>query len=245
MFESVLFPAPFSPRSACTSPAAASKSTPSFATTPGKRFTIPRAATAASGEAAVARPAPLVVCPSTGSRAVSPKAAPAGPLLAGGAPDHALHEPVHPVEAVGAALQHLHPDALRHAQLAVLVVQRARELVERAVLYRLHLRGDRGLRRRRDTGAERRELREAVLDRAVVEPRLPRPVHGGLHALQVVRPPVVDRGGQPRLRRELLGVRVVPDPRDPLGLGVLAGGGRVDVLSEHACARGVEALRSE
>src|SRR5688572_4939302 len=38
MFESVLFPAPFSPSSACTSPTAASKSTPSLATTPGNRF---------------------------------------------------------------------------------------------------------------------------------------------------------------------------------------------------------------
>ena len=41
MFESVLLPAPFSPSSACTSPRAASKSTCSFATTPGKRFVIP------------------------------------------------------------------------------------------------------------------------------------------------------------------------------------------------------------
>ena len=46
MFESVLLPAPFSPRSACTSPTAASKSTPSFATTPGKRLEIPRISTA-------------------------------------------------------------------------------------------------------------------------------------------------------------------------------------------------------
>ena len=48
MFESVLFPAPFSPSSACTSPTAASKSTASFATTPGNRFVIPRMATAAT-----------------------------------------------------------------------------------------------------------------------------------------------------------------------------------------------------
>ena len=41
MFESVVLPAPFSPRSACTSPAAASKLTSSFATTPGNRFVIP------------------------------------------------------------------------------------------------------------------------------------------------------------------------------------------------------------
>ena len=53
MFESVLFPAPFSPSSACTSPTATSRSTSSFATTPGKRFVIPRIATAG---ASVARP---------------------------------------------------------------------------------------------------------------------------------------------------------------------------------------------
>src|SRR6187200_465158 len=41
MFISVDFPAPFSPRSACTSPLRSSKSTPSFATTPGNRFVIP------------------------------------------------------------------------------------------------------------------------------------------------------------------------------------------------------------
>src|SRR5581483_3569659 len=42
MFISVDLPAPFSPRSACTSPARTSKSTPSFAITPGNRFVIPR-----------------------------------------------------------------------------------------------------------------------------------------------------------------------------------------------------------
>ena len=52
MFESVLFPAPFSPSSACTSPTAASKSTASFATTPGNRFVIPRIATAAAPSSA-------------------------------------------------------------------------------------------------------------------------------------------------------------------------------------------------
>src|SRR5919109_428951 len=41
MFMSVDLPAPFSPRSACTSPLASSKSTWSFATTPGNRFVIP------------------------------------------------------------------------------------------------------------------------------------------------------------------------------------------------------------
>ena len=58
MFESVVLPAPFSPRSACTSPDAASKFTPSFATTPGNRFVIPAMRTAEGGEAP-GEPAPL------------------------------------------------------------------------------------------------------------------------------------------------------------------------------------------
>src|ERR1051326_7732162 len=96
MFESVLFPAPFSPSSACTSPAAASNSTPSFAITPGKRLVIPRPP---PGEDGGAPSAPLTI----GSTLASLKR-----LLAGRAPDHALHEPIHPVEAVRAALEHLH-----------------------------------------------------------------------------------------------------------------------------------------
>ena len=39
---SVLLPAPFSPRSVCTSPARTSKSTRSLASTPGNRFVMPR-----------------------------------------------------------------------------------------------------------------------------------------------------------------------------------------------------------
>src|SRR5919201_3491772 len=42
MFISVVLPAPFSPRSACTSPRWTSKPTWSFARTPGNRFVIPR-----------------------------------------------------------------------------------------------------------------------------------------------------------------------------------------------------------
>src|SRR5512145_1891689 len=41
MFMRVDFPAPFSPRSACTSPFTRSKSTWSLATTPGNRFVMP------------------------------------------------------------------------------------------------------------------------------------------------------------------------------------------------------------
>src|SRR5262245_3896557 len=51
MFISVDLPAPFSPSSACTSPRRRSKSTWSFASTPGKRFVMPRSSrTGVSGE---------------------------------------------------------------------------------------------------------------------------------------------------------------------------------------------------
>src|SRR6478735_3016999 len=56
MLDSVVLPAPFSPSSACTSPAAASKSTSSLATTAGNRFVIPRSATAGGGGEARASP---------------------------------------------------------------------------------------------------------------------------------------------------------------------------------------------
>src|SRR5919201_7170898 len=91
MFESVLLPAPFSPSRACTSPAAASKSTRSFATTPGKCFVIPRIETAGTGGA-----------PSAPLRSswvwigVSPTCFDIS--LALGAADHALDEPVHRVQ---------------------------------------------------------------------------------------------------------------------------------------------------
>src|SRR5690242_2226570 len=129
MFESVLLPAPFSPSSACTSPSAASKSTPSFATTPGKLFRIPRMATAAPFGAAVASSSR-----SSCSRmrlARGGAARDGAGLLPLRAADHALHEPVHRVEVLHRELL-----ALRHHQLAGLVVERPRELVERAALDR-------------------------------------------------------------------------------------------------------------
>src|SRR6476661_2568202 len=100
MFESVLFPAPFSPRSACTSPGAASKSIPSFASTPGKRFVIPCIATA--GEAP-GSPAPLAAVSMGG--ACCPKRL-ARRRNVGDGPDHALDEPLHRVQ-VGQHLQAL------------------------------------------------------------------------------------------------------------------------------------------
>src|ERR671939_671070 len=108
MFESVLLPAPFSPSSACTSPTAASKSTASFATTPGKDFVIPRITTAGDGGAP---PAPL--------RSSSASSANRLPLRAA---DPALHEPVHRVEVL-----HRQALPLRHHQLAALVVERPAE----------------------------------------------------------------------------------------------------------------------
>src|SRR5690348_903161 len=120
MFESVLLPAPFSPSSACTSPAATSRSTWSLATTPGNRFVMPWSLTAVmpwSGAGAGLAPAPAIA-------------------LALRAADDSLHEPVDRVQ-----LLHVQLLALRHAQLAALIVQRPRELVEGAVLDRLLLRG--------------------------------------------------------------------------------------------------------
>ena len=95
----------------------------------------------------------------------------------------------------------------------------------------------------RDLRPVRRDAGEAVLDRAVVEARLPGSGNCRLDAAQVVRAPVVGRGGQPLLRRELLRVGVVPDPGDPRLLGEDAGRGAVDVLAEHVGAGGGEGLR--
>src|SRR6478672_12986674 len=153
MFESVVFPAPFSPSSAWTSPAAASKSTWSFATTAGNRFVIPRSATAeGEGGEAGASPPPVV--------------------LALGATDDALDEPGHAGQVL-----HRHALALRDPQLARLVVQRACELVERAVDQRRSLGRNRRLRLRTDLRAVRSEADHLVLEIAVVEVDLPGPVH--------------------------------------------------------------------
>src|SRR2546422_11166656 len=125
MFESVVLPAPFSPSSACTSPSAASKSTWSFATTPGNRFVIPCSSTAGRIGEEVG-----------GEDCVSPPNS-----LALGAADHAFDEPVHRVE-----VRDRHPLALRYAQLALLVVKGTGELVEGSLLQRGHLFRNRPLR---------------------------------------------------------------------------------------------------
>ena len=112
----VVLPAPFSPRSACTSPRATSNETSSFAMTPGNRLVIPRIATAAAPRAAAGR---------VPSRSISARR---GCALALGAPDDPLDEPVDRED-----LLQRHPLALRDAQLAGLVVERPLELVERPV----------------------------------------------------------------------------------------------------------------
>src|SRR5918912_429238 len=117
MFESVVLPAPFSPSSACTSPTAASKATRSFASTPGKRFVMPRSSTAAA----------LAAGGASGGARNSPRTAQKPTSLALGAPDDALHEPVHRVQVLDRQAL-----PLLHAQLALLVVQRPSELVELA-----------------------------------------------------------------------------------------------------------------
>src|SRR5215467_7046266 len=138
MFDSVVFPAPFSPRRACTSPAAASKLTSSFATTPGKRFEIPTTRTAGGGEAP-GWPAPLSSSFWTGGRSPMPLARRRD---VADVSDDALDEPLHRVE-VG---EHLERLPLGHHQLALLVVERPREDVELARDHRCLLRRDQLLR---------------------------------------------------------------------------------------------------
>src|SRR3954471_22099544 len=128
MLESVVLPAPFSPSSAWTSPAAASKSTSSFATTAGNRFVIPRSRTAGGGGEGWGSPPP-------GESAL-------------GATDHAFDEPVHCIEILDRELL-----PLLEAELALLVVQRTGELVELAAPDRRLLGSDRVLRLRRDLRA--------------------------------------------------------------------------------------------
>src|SRR5438552_18776989 len=157
MFDSVLFPAPFSPSSACTSPAAASKSTESFASTPGKRFVMPRIETA--GETPEA-PASLPAGTEIGARCPTGL----GWRDFGDGPDYSLHQRLDGVQVLDGE-----PLAGWDHQLAALVIEGACELEELAALDRLLPGQDRRFRLRGDPGAERRELREAVLDRSVVE----------------------------------------------------------------------------
>src|SRR4249919_117349 len=118
MFISVVLPAPFSPSSACTSPTAASKSTRSFARTPGNRFVIFRMEAAATGDSSD-EPAPL-------GRSRSRRGGFASHMrLSLRAADHALDQPV-----LGIQLRDRQLLAGANPQLALLVVERSGELVE-------------------------------------------------------------------------------------------------------------------
>src|SRR5262249_29833661 len=163
MFESVLLPAPFSPSSACTSPRAASKSTPSFATTPGNRFVIPRIATAG---AAPGSPAPLAACSEGG--ACCPNRL-ARRLDVADAADPALPPALHRIERRDPGLRvRVEALALGELLLACLVEDRSAERVPRAGDRLLAQLRDRGLGPRGDRRAVWSEPGEAVLDRAVV-----------------------------------------------------------------------------
>src|ERR1700693_2470513 len=120
MLASVDLPAPFSPRSAWTSPSRASKSTESLAKTPGKRLVIERMATA--GDAPAVALFMLVRC----------RRLP-GPLA-----DDGLDEPVHRQDLVAREL-----GAESHLHRARLVGQRPGELIEGDIDQRLLLRVDR------------------------------------------------------------------------------------------------------
>src|SRR5439155_401619 len=113
-------------------------------------------------------------------------------VLALRATDDALDEPIHPVQVLDG-----HALALREPQLALLVVQRTGELVERALDQSRLLARDRRLRLRGDLRPVGSKADHPVLEVAVVEVRLPRSVHRSLRLSQVVRTPVVDGRGEP------------------------------------------------
>src|SRR5579871_3327060 len=101
MLQSVVLPAPFSPRRACTSPLAASNVTWSLASTPGKRLLTPIAATAAAaglvgtsaGFASFTEGPPAPAAGAAGVRSASAMPEPIG-LGLGDAADDALDEEV-------------------------------------------------------------------------------------------------------------------------------------------------------
>ena len=213
MFESVVLPAPFSPRSACTSPAARLEVDAVVRDDAREPLRDPAHANGGRQREAPDGPAPLAStdgCGDVPPPRASPEARPSRPSRSTPLTSHCI-------EYRSGRTLSVFPSGT--TKLALLVVERPREDVELAGDDRLPLRGDRRLRLRRDLRPVRREAREAVLDRAVVEARLPGSVDRRLDALHVVRAPVVDRRRQPLLRRRLARVRVVADPRDALRLG--------------------------
>ena len=218
MFDSVVLPAPFSPRSACTSPAAASKVTPSFATTPGNRFVIPAMRTAEEHGEAPGEPAPLSsaedagTCPTELARRRDrrdlPDRHPWRATASSRGPGRTLSvfpagTTTFPFWSTSGPVNTLNlPEtmAFRFAAMAAFVFAET-------------------------FGPIRSEAGEAVLDRAVVEAGLPASVDRRPDALHVVRAPVVRRRRQPLLRRRLASVGVVADPGNALRLRDYAGRG--------------------
>src|SRR5579884_290856 len=210
MFISVVLPAPFSPRSACTSPGRASNETPWSATVSGKALRMSWRYT--STGIAPRRPVLALGSPGgrprgqhrPGSRAVGSR----GPDdLLGRLPLHALYQPVE-----GEDLLERHRVPGRHPHLPRLVTQGACEDLQPAALDRPlllgYLRPDGG----RHCRVERPEPHDAVPEVPVVVLRGPRVRLGGLDDLLHERPPRPRGAGQVRLRGEALHVGLRSDP---------------------------------
>src|SRR5439155_6692274 len=122
--QSVVFPAPFSPRRAWISPASRSRSTPSFAVVPKKDFVMPVSRTT-TAESTPAGPmgASRIGLPPRSVNAALRSALRDGALDARGVP-----------VAAGRPLRNRDGGAGRHLDLALIVGDRPRQHVERPVL---------------------------------------------------------------------------------------------------------------
>src|SRR5215469_2787303 len=237
--QRVVLPAPFSPSRAWISPGSTSNSTRLFATTPGKRFVMSRAATTgalppASGTS--------VAWSGTGVPPEGDAGCPAGiagsfliARLALGAADNTLDEPAQGVLGELRGVVRV-PDrqglAGRQADRPVLLRERAAEGVERPGLYLSLPLQDGGLRGRGDRLPERRDVDHSVRDASVVEAALPGAVQHGLDLADVVRRPVVDGRRLEGVRCERALVRVVTGPLQPVGRRHLADRRVVHAIAE-------------
>src|SRR6516165_3435284 len=205
--QRVVLPAPFSPSRAWISPGSTSNATRSFATTPGKRLVMPRAARAGTA-AAPPGPGSGQAGPVSGlAGSVFIRAGPGVPspgdagcpaaivgssliaLLALCAADDTLDEPVQGVLAQlrGVARG---PDRQglpgRQADRPVLLGQRAGEGIERSVLHLGFPLEDGLLRRGGDRLAERGDADHPVRDASVVEAAPPGLAHDSPYRVDVV-----------------------------------------------------------